>query len=194
MNHELLLNAIAKRISLTETEQQQLLSVLLYKKVKKKQFLIQEGDITKQAIFVTSGCLRSYSIDKNGFEHILQFAPPGWWIGDMRSMITQEPGILYIDAVDDSDIILISKTDLDKLYAAIPKLERFFRILAENSLATYQHRLIDNLSLSAMERYNNFCKIYPTLIEKLPQKQVAAYIGVTPEFLSKMVNKVPSKK
>jgi len=194
MNQELLLKAIAKHISLTEAEQQQLLSVLLYKKVKKKQFLIQEGDITKQAIFVTSGCLRSYSIDKNGFEHILQFAPAGWWIGDMKSMVKQEPGILYIDAVDDTDIILISKSDLDKLYIAIPKLERFFRILAENALATYQHRLIDNLSLSAMERYSNFCKIYPTLIEKLPQKQVAAYIGVTPEFLSKMVNKIPSKK
>ena len=194
MNQELLLKAIAKHISLTEAEQQQLLSLLSYKKIKKKQFLIQAGDITKQAFFVTSGCLRSYSIDKNGFEHVLQFAPPGWWISDMRSMITQEPGILYIDAIDDSEIILLSKTDLDILYAAVPKLERFFRILAENALATYQHRLIDNLSLSALERYNNFCKIYPTLIEKLPQKQVAAYIGVTPEFLSKMVNKIPSKK
>lgn len=194
MNNELLLNAIAKHVTLTDAEQQQLLSVLLSKKVKKKQFLTQEGDITRQAIFVTSGCLRSYSIDKNGFEHILQFAPAGWWIGDMKSMVKQEPGILYIDAVDDSDIILIAKSDLDKLYTAIPKLERFFRILAENSLATYQHRLIDNLSLSAMERYNNFCKLYPTLIENLPQKQVAAYIGVTPEFLSKMVNKTPSKK
>ncbi|MGG9963710.1 Crp/Fnr family transcriptional regulator [Ferruginibacter sp. SUN106] len=194
MQPDLLLSAIARHISLTAEEQQQLIAVLSFKKVKKKQFLYQEGDITKQAVFVIAGCLRSYSIDKNGFEHILQFAPPGWWISDMRSMITQEPGTLYIDAVDDSEIILIQKNDLDKLYAAIPKLERFFRILAENSLATYQHRLIDNLSLSALERYGNFCKRYPSLIENLPQKQVAAYIGVTPEFLSKMLNKVPAKK
>ena len=194
MDYNLLLAGIAKHISLTEEEQQQLIAALLFKKIKKRQFLYQEGDINKQTTFVTSGCLRSYSIDKNGFEHILQFAPAGWWIGDMRSMITQQPGTLYIDAVDDSDIIAIQKTDLDKFYTAIPKLERFFRILAENSLATYQHRLIDNLSLSAAERYNNFCKSYPSLIENLPQKQVAAYIGVTPEFLSKMLNKIPAKK
>lgn len=193
MNSDLLLNAIAKHISLTPEEQQQLIAVLALKKVKKKQFLYQEGDISKQAIFVIAGCLRSYSIDKNGFEHVLQFAPSGWWIGDMRSMITQQPGTLYIDAVDESEIILIQKIDLEKLYTTIPKLERFFRILAENSLATYQHRLIDNLSLSALERYNNFCTRYPSLIENLPQKQVAAYIGVTPEFLSKMLNKIPAK-
>ncbi|MGF2414134.1 Crp/Fnr family transcriptional regulator [Ferruginibacter sp.] len=194
MQPDLLLNAIAKHISLTQDEQQQLIAVLAFKKVKKKQFLYQEGDISKQAIFVSKGCLRSYSIDKNGFEHILQFAPAGWWISDMRSIITQQPGTLYIDAVDESEIILIQKTDLEKLYTAVPKLERFFRILAENSLATYQHRLIDNLSLSALERYNNFCVRYPSLIENLPQKQVAAYIGVTPEFLSKMLNKIPAKK
>ena len=133
-------------------------------------------------------------IDKNGFEHILQFAPSGWWIGDMQSMIKQEPGMLYIDAVDDTEIILVQKTDLQDIYATIPKLERFFRILAENALATYQHRLIDNLSLPAIERYQNFCRQYPSLTEILPQKQVAAYIGVTPEFLSKMLGKAAAKK
>ncbi|MGC4099928.1 Crp/Fnr family transcriptional regulator [Ferruginibacter sp.] len=194
MNYDLLLSSIAKHVDLTDDEHQQLVAALSFKKVKKKQFLLQEGEINKQGLFVTSGCLRSYSIDKNGFEHILQFAPAGWWIADMRSMITQQPGTLYIDAVYDSELVVISKNDIDQLYLAIPKLERFFRILAENSLATYQHRLIDNLSLSALERYGNFCKRYPSLIENLPQKQVAAYIGVTPEFLSKMVNKVPSKK
>ena len=194
MNSELLLQSISKHITLSKEEEQQFITVLKSKKLKKKQFLLQEGDIQKQAAFVTEGCLRSYSIDKNGFEHVLQFAPAGWWIGDMRSFVTQQPGILNIDAIDDSEIILLSKTDLDSLYAAIPKLERFFRILAENSLATYQHRLIDNLSLSAMERYNNFCGLYPSLIEYLPQKQIAAYIGVTPEFLSKMLSQVSAKK
>ena len=189
MQYELLLQNIGKHISLNEEEKEQVVSLFKMKKLKKKQFLLQEGDIQKQAAFVTEGCLRSYSIDKNGFEHVLQFAPPGWWIGDMRSYITQQPGILSIDAIDDSELLLIPKTDLDKLYLAVPKLERLFRILAENSLATYQHRLIDNLSLSAMERYNNFCRLYPSLIECLPQKQIASYIGVTPEFLSKMLRK-----
>ena len=187
MHFELLLQNIGKHISLNEEEKEQVVSSFKLKKLKKKQFLLLEGNVQKHAAFVIEGCLRSYSIDKNGFEHVLQFAPPGWWIGDMRSYITQQPGILSIDAIDDSEILLVSKTDLDKLYLSIPKLERLFRILAENSLATYQHRLIDNLSLSAMERYNNFCRLYPSLIECLPQKQIASYIGVTPEFLSKML-------
>lgn len=110
MYYDLLLNSIAKHISLTGEEEQAVIAVLSLKKVKKKQFIFQEGDIARQAIFVISGCLRSYSIDKNGFEHILQFAPAGWWISDMRSMIHQEPGILYIDAVDNSEVILIQKT------------------------------------------------------------------------------------
>ena len=194
MPHDLLLKNIAKHVVLSPEEEEQIISKIKNKKVKRKQFLFREGDIQKVAVFVTAGCLRSYSIDKNGFEHILQFAPPGWWIGDMRSWIRQEPATLYIDAVDDSEILLLLKTDLEKLYVDIPKLERFFRILAENALATYQHRLIDNLSLSAMERYNNFCQLYPSLIEHLPQKQVAAYIGVTPEFLSKMLHQVAAKK
>ena len=194
MHHELLLQNIGKHISLNEEEKEQIVSFFKLKKLKKKQFLLHEGDTQKQAAFVTAGCLRSYSIDKNGFEHVLQFAPPGWWIGDMRSYINQQPGILSIDAIDDSDILLVLKTDLDKLYLAVPKLERLFRILSENSLATYQHRLIDNLSLSAMERYNNFCRLYPSLIEYLPQKQIASYIGVTPEFLSKMLRRIPDSK
>lgn len=194
MHPEILLQNIKRHISLSKEEEERLITLLKSKKIKKKQFFLQEGDTQKHAVFVTEGCLRSYSIDKNGFEHVLQFAPAGWWIGDMRSLITQQPGILYIDAIDDSEIILLLRSDLETLYTSIPKLERFFRILAENSLATYQHRLIDNLSLSAMERYNNFCGLYPSLIEYLPQKQIASYIGVTPEFLSKMLSQAAAKK
>lgn len=194
MNTALILENIAAHISLTHEEEAYFISFLQYRKIKKKQFLYQEGDVNKFQAFVVEGCLRSYSVDRNGFEHILQFAPPGWWIGDMRSIIAQEPGILYIDAVDNSGIILLLKTDLEKIYTAIPKFERFFRILAENALATYQHRLIGNLSLSAKERYENFCRLYPSLIQCLPQKQVAAYIGVTPEFLSKMLNRSATER
>ena len=95
---------------------------------------------------------------------------------------------------DDSEIILLHKTDLEKIYATVSKFERFFRILAENALAAYQHRLIGSLSLPAKERYENFCQLYPSLIQCLPQKQVASYIGVTPEFLSKMLNEPARKK
>jgi CRP-like cAMP-binding protein len=187
MSIDLLLQHIARYISLTAEETAKVAIPFKEKNIRKKQFLLQEGDIQRQAAFVVSGCLRSYSIDKNGFEHVLQFAPPGWWIGDMRSLLRQEPSTLSIDAIDDTSLLLITKTDLDALYSSVPSMERFFRQLAENALATYQHRLVDMLSLPALNRYNNFCQTYPSLIEYLPQKQVASYIGVTPEFLSKML-------
>jgi CRP-like cAMP-binding protein len=187
MAEEMILKSIAKHINLSNNEQESFLSVLKNKKIKKKQFLSQEGDISKGPVFVIKGILRSYTVDKNGFEHILQFAPPGWWMADMYSMVNQKPGQLSIDAIDDSEVLLLPKPELDKLYVSIPSLERFFRILAENSLIAYQQRIIGNLSQTAKERYNSFCKSYPSLIDCLPQKQVASYIGVTPEFLSKML-------
>jgi len=193
MHYELLLEHIRKHISLDKDEEGQIIALLKHKRLKKKQFLLHEGDVQRQRAFVIAGCLRSYSIDKNGFEHVLQFAPAGWWIGDMRSYITQEPGILNIDAIDDTELLLLSKEATDQLFNSIPKLERLFRILTENSLATYQQRLIDNLSLPAVERYNNFCRLYPSLIQLLPQKQIASYIGVTPEFLSKMLRQQTEK-
>ncbi|HVU58437.1 MAG TPA: Crp/Fnr family transcriptional regulator [Puia sp.] len=192
MEYGLLLQHIAKHIQLGEEDKVYFLSLLQSKKLRRKSFYQQEGDITRAAVFVTSGLLRMYSIDKNGFEHILQFAPPGWWVGDMKSYITQQPGHLYIDALEDSEVLLLEKKRLDSLFEKVPAFERFFRILAENALATYQQRLIDNLSLPAIDRYNNFCRLYPSLIECLPQKQVAAYIGVTPEFLSKMLGSKPA--
>jgi len=188
MEYGLLLQNIAKHIQLSADEEKYFLSLWQTKKLRRKQFLQQEGEVTKNVVFVVSGLLRMYSIDKNGFEHILQFAPPGWWIGDIKSYLSQQPGNLYIDALEDCEILLMEKDQLDQLYGNVPSFERFFRILAENSLATYQQRLIDILSLPAIERYNNFCRLYPSLIECLPQKQVASYIGVTPEFLSKMLS------
>lgn len=194
MNSELLLQHISKHIHLTSGEESFLLSILHSKKIKKKHFLLQEGEVNRFTAFVTSGILRIYSIDKNGFEHILQFAPAGWWIGDMKSMLTQQPATLTIDAVEDSEVLLIHKPDLDKLFSTVPQFERYFRILAENSIAAHQQRLVSNLSLPAADRYNTFCQLYPSLIQKLPQKMVASYIGVTPEFLSKLLSNLSEKK
>jgi CRP/FNR family transcriptional regulator, anaerobic regulatory protein len=189
MNYDLLLEHVAKHIVLTAEEEDYFLNLFQPKTLKQKHFLYHEGDIHKGQAFVTKGCLRSYAIDHNGFEHILQFAPPGWWIGDMQSVLNQQPGKLSVDAVENSELLFIYKTDLDKLFEHIPKFERYFRLLLERSVITYQNRLLDNLSLTARERYENFCRYYPSLILQLPQKQVASFIGVTPEFLSKMLNK-----
>jgi CRP-like cAMP-binding protein len=194
MDLHLILDNIAKHIILTKEEETYFVSLLEHKTIKRKQFLLKEGEICKNSTFVLSGCLRGFSIDKNGFEHILNFAPPNWWMGDIYSLLTQKAGKLNIEAIEDSEILLLSRQNQEILYDKIPKFERFFRIIIENSLVSYQQRVMDNMSLTAEERYMKFCKTYPTLINKLPQKLIAAYIGITPEFLSKMRSQMLRKK
>lgn len=152
---DLLLNNISKYIQLNEREKEIFLTYLKYKNSKKKELLLCEGEICKNSIFVTAGCLRGYTVDKNGIEHVLSFAPPGWWIADMYSLISQKPGTLNIEALENTETILLSKVHQEKLYAEIPKFERFFRILIENSLVASQQRIIDNLSLTAEERFSS---------------------------------------
>ncbi len=186
MKTESILLNISRHILLTAKEQNQFIKLLQTKKIRKKQFLLHENEVSRYVAFVISGCLRSYIIDKNGFEHILQFAPSDWWIADMYSLITQQPGYLNIDALEDSEVLLLPIHEQEKLFEDIPKFERFFRIITEKSLVANQQRLLDNMSLTAEQRYKNFCKSYPTLIKSVAQKQIASYIGVTPEFLSKL--------
>lgn len=185
MSFELISANVSKHIRLTEAEMDLFTAYLQPKKLKKKELLLQQGEVCKYSAFVTAGCLRGYSIDKDGTEHVLSFAPADWWMADMYSLISQQPGVLNIEALEETDMLLLSKINQEKLYAEIPKFERFFRILAEKSLVANQQRLIDRLSLTGEERYKIFCNRYPTLINHLPQKQIAAYIGVSPEFLSR---------
>jgi CRP-like cAMP-binding protein len=181
-----ILENISKIVTLTPQEQALFLSNVETKNYKAKTILLNAGEICKHSYFVNSGLLRSFNINDNIVEHVLQFACEGWWIGDMYSLLSQKPGNLFIEVMEDSEVVLLPKENQEKLYTEIPKLERFFRILTENSLVSNQERLMDNLSLTAEERFEKFCKKYPTLIQKVPQKQIASYIGVTPEFFSKM--------
>ena len=182
-----ILKSIYKHINLNEEEEAYFISLLHPKQLNRKQFLLKEGEVCKYSAFVINGCLRGYTVDEHGQEHVLNFAPVGWWIADMYSLISQRPGTLYIEAPEASEVLLLSKIKQDLLFQEVPKFERFFRIITENSLVAYQQRLMDNLSLTAEERYNNFCKRYPTLINNLPKKDIASYIGVTPEFFSRMM-------
>ncbi len=194
MDHSLILKNLARHIQLTKKEEEYFISLLEEKKLKKKHFLVRENEHNTFTAFVTHGCLRSYSVDRNGFEHIVQFAPPGWWIAYIYSIISGEPGKLNIDALEDTEMFLLKRKDQEKLFDKNPKFERFFRILTENSIAANHSRLMDYMGLSAQERYEGFCQRYPTLMKSLPQKQIASYIGVTPEFLSKMKAELLRKK
>lgn len=186
MHRAAIIQHTQKLISLDEAEQDYFLSLLQEKKLLRKEFLLHEGDVCEQSAFVLSGCLRAYSVDENGVEHILQFAPQNWWITDMFSILSGKPAHLNIDALEDSEILILSKSNQELLYEKVPKFERYFRILIQNSTVASRQRVLDNLELSAKERFAKFCKTYPSLINSLPQKQIAAYIGVTPEFMSKM--------
>jgi CRP-like cAMP-binding protein len=186
MDSSLIVRNVSKHLQLTKDEESYFVSFLKERKIKRKQFILRENEICEDSIFVTNGCLRSYTVDQNGFEHILQFAPPDWWIADMYSLISQKPGNLNIEAIEDSDVLLLSRKNQEKLFTGVPKFERFFRIITENSLVASRQRVLDSMSLTAQQRFAAFCHQYPTLIEHLPQKLIASYIGVTPEFLSKV--------
>lgn len=189
----LIIQNMEKIISLTNQEKELILSKIELKHYKAKTVILHAGEICKHSYFVKSGILRSFTINDNIVEHVLQFACEDWWIGDMYSLISQKPGNLFIEVNEDAEVALLSKEDQEELYHKIPKLERFFRILTENSLVAHQERLMDNLSLTAEERFEKFCSKYPTLIQKVPQKQIASYIGVTPEFFSKMKSRLLKK-
>lgn len=191
---DLLLANIAKHISLNEKEKELFLSYLSTKKIRKRQYLVQEGEQSKYSAFVLSGCLRSYFIDANGFEHILQFAIEDWWIADMMSITTQKPGNLAIDALEDSEVLLLSRENQLKLFDECPKFERYFRIITENGMVSFQRRVLENISLPAAERYKNFAKRYPIMVQRLPQTQIASYLGITPEFLSKIRHQMMYQK
>ena len=182
----LILDNIAKHVSLTPEEQSLFLSKTETHPYKVKTILLNVGEVCKHSYFVNSGILRSFNINDNIVEHVLSFSCSGWWMSDMYSYFSQKPGQLFIEVLEDAEVVSLSKENQDQLYLEIPKLERFFRILIENSLVANQQRLMDNLSLSAEERFEKFCTKYGTLVHKIPQKQIASFIGVTPEFFSKM--------
>ncbi|MET0946039.1 MAG: Crp/Fnr family transcriptional regulator [Flavobacterium sp.] len=183
---ELILENIAKHVSLTPEEQAPFLSKLETNTYKTKTILLNAGEVCKHSYFVNSGILRSFNINDNIVEHVLSFACQGWWMSDMYSFFSQKPGQLFIEVLEDAEVVSLSKENQEQLYHDIPKLERFFRILIENSLVANQQRLMDNLSLTAEERFEKFTTKYGTLVHKVPQKQIASFIGVTPEFFSKM--------
>lgn len=189
----LILENIGKLVRLTEAEQSLILSKIEVRQYKAKTLILRAGEVCTHSYFVESGLLRSFTINDHIVEHVMSFACAGWWIGDMYSLLSQQPGTLFIEVMEDAEVVLLSKENQEALYQSIPKMERFFRILTENSLVANQERLMDNLSLTAEERYEKFCKRYPSLIQQVPQKQIASYIGVTPEFFSKMKSKMLRK-
>lgn len=161
--------------------------------IKRRQFILQEGDICKQYTFVVEGCFKMYKVDQHGKEHNLQFAIENNWIADIGSFHTESPSELYIEALEQSVILQINKPDLLHFYTHFPKFNRNFRVLIENSFVELQKRVLQNISSTAEERYLDFQAHYPELFNRISNVQIASYIGVTPEFLSKIRKDVALK-
>ena len=167
-------------------------TLFIPKKVKKGEFLIREGELTKYAMFVASGCLRTYTIDDKGKEHILQFSPEDWWTGDM-SFVAGVPSQIFIDALEDSEVLNFDNVSLQKMNEAIPELAVQYQAALQKSLAAKNQRIVSSLSATAEERYNDFLKKYPTLLQRVPQHMIASYLGITKETLSRIRHQVAKK-
>jgi len=193
MDIDLILQNVAKHIQLDDDEVDFFISLLQSKTLKRKEFLLKQGDFCKTENFIIKGCLRAYTIDEGGFEHIVMFGVESWWVSDLYSFLTQTPADYFIDALEDSEILQITKEKLNELYEKVPKFERFFRIIFQNAFIAQQSRINQNLSHSAEQRYLDFIKKYPRLEQRLSQKQLAAYLGITPVFLSMLRRKLVKK-
>ena len=169
-----ILKYVSRHITLTEEETALFVSLLKTRLLRKRQYLLQAGDVSKNEYFVNSGCLRAYTVDDKGMEHVLQFAIENWWINDMYSFLTQTPATYFIEAMEDTELVMISRDAYDELLNKVPKFERMFRIILQNAFIAQQRRIVEDMSLPAHERYLLFQQRYPQFEQRLPQHQVAS--------------------
>jgi CRP-like cAMP-binding protein len=193
MTTDHIISSISRHVHLTEEEISFFTSLLLPLHVRQGDFVGKVSEPTKYFIYVNSGCLMSFYTDKDDVDHVMQFATAGWWTGDLSSFMQQTQSSYATRALTDSDIWLLPRLSLDQLLDKHLKFEKYFRIIFQNSLINHQNRLIQNLSSTAEERYIAFSEKYSSLEQYVPLKYIASYLGMTPEFLSKIRRKLMGK-
>ncbi len=184
--YDLILSNVAKYIQLTDKETSFFTSLLRLRKIRKRQYLLQAGDVNQFENFVNKGCLRAYTVDTHGEEHIAMFGLEGWWISDLYSFLTNTPATQNIDALEDSEVFSIERSDLEKLYEQVPKFNRFFLKLLQNAFVAHQRRILASMSQTAEEQYYDFIRKYPSMDQRVPQHQIASYLGLSPETISRI--------
>ncbi|WP_422349554.1 Crp/Fnr family transcriptional regulator [Flagellimonas sp.] len=157
----------------------------------RKEVLLFAGDTSKHMRFISKGCMRAYYMDSEAKEHVVQFGIEGWWINDLYSYLTQTPAKQFVQALEPSTVVQISKIALDQLFHDVPSLERFFRLKFEKAYVAFQERTMDNMSKTAEQRYQEFRSKYRAIEQRIPQYMVASYLGITPEFLSSLRKNSP---
>lgn len=185
--------SVARHIQLTTEERELFHSMLKHKKVKKKQFLLKEGEVCQYETYILKGCIRMYYIDKEGVETILYFAVEDWWVSDLASLMDQKPSNQFIETLEDCELLQIDYRSKELLLEKVPKFERYYRLLVQRALGVLQQRLYSSVSQTAEERYKAFTEKYPHVVQRVPQHQIARFLGVSPEFLSKVKNTLYKK-
>ncbi|KAA0994039.1 Crp/Fnr family transcriptional regulator [Dyadobacter sp. UC 10] len=186
-------------LAFDDREKHLLAARVTIRNIRRRQAILQEGFQCKHYSFVVSGCLKMFAVDAKGTEHNLQFAadtnlPAARWIADIGSLHSGKPSKLFIEAIEPGVIAQIEKDDLYFLYTNIPKLDRIFKVIVESNYVELQNRVLQNFSSTAQERYIAFLEQYPALAQRLPNTQIASYLGITPEFLSKVRKEISSKQ
>ncbi len=182
-------NNIKKYIELNDREFDFFAHLLQEKELVKKEMLLYEGEVCNYTSFVHLGCLRTFTHDKDGVEHILQFMPEDYWAGDLYSFLTGNPTNYNIEALETTAILQIHRNDMELVYHEIPKFERFFRILIQHSYVELQQRLLHSHSLSASEKHEKLIQKHKNIEQRVSQKHIASYLGITPESLSRLKRK-----
>ncbi len=178
------LDKLRSLISIEPAKEQFILDCFEQKEYSKKELILKNGSISRHEYFIIEGCMRMFVLDKAGLEHTLSICVEGWWCGDIKSFTQQESAWLNIQALEKTTVLQISRKDWDKMITSIPETERWFRLGFQHGLIAQQERIIQNISNTAEERYQSYAKRYPQIIERVPQKHIASYLGITPEFLS----------
>jgi CRP-like cAMP-binding protein len=191
---EIFFSRFNEKVPLTQTEEQAIARHLVPKKLRKQQYLLQEGDICGQIALVEQGALRCYAVDQQGQEHITAFAMEGWTIGDLCSFLRNEPSVLNIDALEDSEVLLISKESHDKLLNEVPKYETYIRILVTDAYVALQKRTLNMLSMTIEQRYLTFLEVYPDIVQRVPQHMLASFMGLSAETLSRLRSRLHTTK
>jgi len=181
-----LINKIKSSISLSAKAEKYVVSIAKEKKISKGDVLIRQGQVVKNTYFVKDGCLRAYCIDKNGKEHTLQFAIKNWWISDFIAIYNNELATLTVECITDSNIIEFNAKELDGIYSVFPEFEAFQRKNLERHVVSLHKRILNQLQLSAPERYELFLKQYPDIEQFTPNYHIASYLGITQQSLSRI--------
>lgn len=190
---EKLMKGISEKVSLTAEEFEVLKPFFIPKKVRKRQYVLNAGDVCRYITFVEKGLLRSFTVDDEGHEHVVQFAIEGGWISDMGSFVSGEDAWYNIEALEDSELLNLTRQSMDDLLARLPVMERFFRILMQNNIVALQRRVIAYMSLSAEEKYLKLIEVAPDIITRASQQHIASYLSVTPETLSRIRKKISER-